>query len=305
MTVRLPLSAAVHGAHQTLDVPRASQCPDCHGNGAKNGTALETCPQCHGQGQIRRTQSRGFTQMITIAECPTCHGTGQRIRERCPTCRGQGTLQETGHIELRVPPGIEDGAVLRLAEQGEAGGPGSPPGDLFVRILFEPSETFRREGRNAYSETTVPLSLAVLGGETRVPTITGEAILKIPSGTQPEGQFRLRGEGFPRPRGSDRGDLIVTVHVKLPTSLNPRQKELVREAFGAPEAVSGRRGGLFGRRGTRWIPPNRIRPTTSPSDLGCPPSAGSSNSSTGAVCFRSWWTVASSPPLALTQGPRS
>lgn len=250
MTVRLPLLAAVKGAQQTLEVPRSKQCPDCHGTGAKNGTALETCPTCHGQGQVRRAQNRGFTQMITIAECPTCHGTGQRIRERCPTCHGEGSLQEMGHIELKVPPGIEDGSVLRLTGQGEAGGPGAPPGDLFVRVLLEPSELFRREGRNAYSETAISLSLALLGGETRVPTITGEALLKIPAGTQPESQFRLRGEGFPRLRGSDRGDLIVTVHVRLPTSLNPRQKELVREAFGAPEAAPVRRGGLFGRRGT-------------------------------------------------------
>jgi molecular chaperone DnaJ len=253
MAIHLPLSVAVTGAKRTLEVPHTRTCPDCHGNGARNGTALETCPECHGQGQVRRTQSRGYTQLITITECPTCRGKGQLIKEKCPICRGVGTLRDVGRIEVRIPPGIEDGEILRISGQGQAGERGGPSGDLFVQVLLEPSDQFRREGRNVFSEIDLPLNIALLGGEVRVPTLTGEAMLRIAPGTQTESQFRLRGEGFPRLRGSDRGDHIVTVHVRLPTSLTARQKELLREALGSsstPVSTSAgkARGGIFGGR---------------------------------------------------------
>lgn len=251
VAVRLPLSAAVTGAEPTIEVPHTGRCPDCKGTGAKNGTALETCPECEGRGQIRRAQTRGHTQLISIMECPSCHGLGRRIKEACPTCDGAGILRRVRKIQVKIPPGMEDGSVLRLAREGEATGRGAIPGDLFVQVLYEPSRNFRREGQNAYSEVRVPLSVALFGGEQRVPTLTSEAMLRIPPGTQPESQFRLRGEGFPRLRGETRGDLIVTVHVEVPNALTTRQKELLKEALGAPSAnaASGKgRGGLFGRR---------------------------------------------------------
>jgi molecular chaperone DnaJ len=246
-TIEVPLHAAVTGTTRTLELPRSVSCRDCRGTGARNGTALETCSECHGTGQVRRTQSRGFTQFITIGECPVCHGTGQRIREKCPTCKGTGKLREIGRIELTVPAGIDDGAVLRVAEQGQAGPGGGPPGDLYVRVRLTPSDTFQRDGRDVYSSTVVPLNVALLGGEVRVSTVTGEAVLKIPAGTQPGSQFRLRGEGFPRLRGRDRGDHIVTVGVEIPRSLTARQKELLEQALDVPPRKAAR--GIFGRRG--------------------------------------------------------
>ena len=249
MALRLPLSAAVHGARPTLEVPRARPCADCEGTGAKGGTALEVCPECGGQGQVRRVQNRGYTQLITIGECPRCHGTGRRILERCPTCRGSGTVTTTEKIELDVPPGIEEGAVLRVPGHGKAGRPGSRAGDLYVQVVFEGSEGIRRAGQDAYSETTVPLATVLLGGSVTVPTIDGKADLRIPAGTQPETQFRLRGNGFPRLRGTTRGDLIVTVHVLIPRSLSSRERDQLREALGAGAAApEGRKESFFRRR---------------------------------------------------------
>ena len=231
LTVRLPLATAIRGAHPTVEVPRSSPCPDCRGTGARNGTAFETCPECHGTGQVRRVQSRGYTQLLTIGTCPTCKGTGRRILERCPTCSGTGRRNTVERIEITVPPGVEDGAVLRVPGHGMAGGAGGRPGDLYVQVEFEPVPGLRREGQDAFTEVTIPLATALLGGEVMVPTIEGRAQLKIPTGTQPETPFRLRGEGFPRLRGGSRGDLIVTVHVEIPRSLSGREKDLVREAL--------------------------------------------------------------------------
>jgi molecular chaperone DnaJ len=248
VTVRLPLTAAIHGAEPTLDVPFSGPCDDCKGTGARNGTAYDTCPECEGRGQIRRAQSRGFSQLITISECPMCHGSGRRIRDPCPTCRGTGTIQRNRKIQISIPPGIEDGAALRVARQGSPSRPGGPPGDLYVQVLLEPMDGIHREGADAFGETTIPLVDALFGAEVPVQTVTGQALLKIPAAVAPGSQFRLRGEGFPRPRGRDRGDLIITVRVELPKSLTSRQKELLREALGPGTAKNGRKGGLFGRR---------------------------------------------------------
>ncbi len=179
-----------------------------------------------------------------------CHGTGQRIREPCPTCDATGILRRVKKLKVEVPPGIEDGAVLRLAHQGVPADGSGPPGDLFVQVLLDPMLNIHREGQDAYTEAHVALGLALFGGEARVNTITGQAILTVPAGTQPETRFRLRREGFPRLRSTDRGDLIVTVHVDLPESLNAHQRDLLREALGisAAREAASRRSGLFGRR---------------------------------------------------------
>ena len=250
VAVRLPLAAAVTGAEPTLEVPHAARCDACKGTGARDGKAYETCPECEGRGQVRRSQSRGFSQMITISECPMCHGTGRRIKEPCPVCDGTGSVRKVRKIQVKLPPGLDDGAVLRLAGQGLPAASGGTPGDLYVQVVYESDVTIRRDGVTAYGETTVDLTEALFGGEVRVATITGEAMLKVPPGTQPESQFRLRGEGFPRIRGRDRGDLFVTVHVELPRSLTARQKELIKQAFQTPGSAEApaRRSTLFGRR---------------------------------------------------------
>ena len=249
LTLRLPLSAAVHGAHPTIDVPHTGPCPDRRGTGARDGTAYETCPECHGEGQVRRVQARGFSQLLTIGECPRCHGSGRKILSPCAACDGSGQRSTVEKIELTVPPGVDDGAVLRVPGHGTGGTRGGPSGDLFVQLEFEPLDHVRRDGKDAYSETTVPLATALLGGEVTIPTVEGHANLKIPPGTQPETPFRLRGEGFPAYPGSHRGDFIVIVHVEIPRSLSGHEKELLREAFGpAARSSNSRRESLFRRR---------------------------------------------------------
>jgi len=247
MTVRLPLSAAVRGDRPTLEVPHSGPCPDCRGTGARDGTAFETCPGCQGQGQVRRVRSQGFAQLLTIVECPRCHGTGRKILEKCPTCNGSGRRSSVERIEVAIPPGVEDGAVLRVPGHGMESVGGGRAGDLFVQVEFEPAPGFHREGTTLYAETTVPLATALLGGEVTVSTLEGHAVLKIPAGTQPETVFRLRGEGFPRLQGSARGDMNVTAHIEIPRSLSHREKELVREAFGS-EGTPTKRESLFRRR---------------------------------------------------------
>ncbi len=247
VSIRLPLAAALSGARPTLEIPHGGPCPDCDGTGARNGTAFDTCPQCHGRGQVQQAVRQGRTQFVTVTICPMCGGRGRRIKEKCPRCRGSGHVESLRHLEVAVPPGVDTGTVLRLPGQGMESSGGAPPGDLFVHVELEPDARFRREGTRAFTDLTIPLRLALLGGEVDVRALGHTLRLKVPSGTEPEREFRMKGEGFPRFGGGGRGDLFVTVHVEIPHSLTGRQKQLIEEAF--PEEAAPRRGSFFGRRG--------------------------------------------------------
>ncbi|MGH3411230.1 MAG: DnaJ C-terminal domain-containing protein, partial [Streptosporangiaceae bacterium] len=187
----------------------AAPCPDCKGTGARAGTAFETCAQCHGRGQVQQVLRQGRSQFVTVGVCPVCRGSGRRIRERCKTCKGRGQTESLRRIEVQIPAGVDNGTRLRLAGQGVTSPNGGPPGDLYVRVEIEEAPGFRREGTNLYSETVIPLATALLGGEVPVRTLAGEALVKIPAGTQPDREFRVKGEGVPRFGGGSPGDLFV------------------------------------------------------------------------------------------------
>jgi DnaJ-class molecular chaperone len=173
----------------------------------------------------------GATRMIQMQypeTCPTCDGTGKLADQRCPTCDGLGSLIKTKTLEVKVPPGSDTGARVRIAGQGNPGLNGGPPGDLMLLVTVRPHERFERKGADLYVDVPVPLTDAVLGGEVEVPTLKGTKLhLKVPAGTQNGRNIRLAGQGMPRKDGH--GDLFARVNVRLPASLSPREKELFEE----------------------------------------------------------------------------
>src|SRR5215471_10799394 len=135
----------------------------------------------------------------------------------------------TRRVEVRIPPGIGDGARVRVAGRGGGGGDGGRPGDLFVRVHVRPHPTFRREGDDLFLRVAVPLDVALLGGEVMVPTLKGSGVsLKVPPETQSGTRLRLRGLGMPRLRGEGHGDLYADVDVRLPIPLTPEVRELAQ-----------------------------------------------------------------------------
>lgn len=130
-------------------------------------------------------------------------------------------------ITVKIPAGIKEGQTLRLSGQGESVA-GGRPGSLYVTISVQPHPNFRRENRDIVTQVKVPFTLAALGGEVRVPTLKGQVNLKVPSGTQPGQQLRLRGQGITDSSGR-KGDLRVQIQVEIPRSLTHKQKELLNE----------------------------------------------------------------------------
>lgn len=228
--VTISLSDAFSGLKNTLDVPHASACGTCRGTGAEPGH-LKNCTACGGTGEKRNVSKDGYRQVVTIAPCPACHGQGKIIEKPCTACQGKGILKKTRTIEVSIPRGVEDGQYLRISGEGEPGEGQAPPGDLYVVIHIRDHPTFERHGVDLSCTMTVGLGTALLGGELTVPTLTGSAELKIPGGTQSHTIFRLRGQGMPYLNSDRRGDLLVSVIVRIPDKLTKRQEQLIRQEF--------------------------------------------------------------------------
>jgi molecular chaperone DnaJ len=224
--MEIGLDEAYKGKAATIKVPTAITCETCTGTGAKPGTKPKTCPTCKGQGRVRASQ--GFFAIERT--CPTCQGRGEIIEEGCPKCGGAGRTTKERQLSVNIPAGVEDGTRIRLSNEGEAGARGGPPGDLYIFISLKPHGFYQRDGADLFCRVPISMVQAAIGGEFKVPTLDGgEALVKIPEGTQSGKQFRLRGKGMPVLRSRDLGDLYIQAQVETPQNLTRRQRELLAE----------------------------------------------------------------------------
>lgn len=225
--VEIDLTEAFAGTKVTLRVPTRVSCETCSGTGSegKDG-GRDTCSTCAGVGKVRAQQ--GF--FLVERTCPTCGGKGRIIRNPCRICHGAGTMQRERSLQVQVPAGVEDGTRIRLAGEGESGGAGVQPGDLYVHVSIRQHPLFQRDGANVFCVVPLRMTLAALGGEIEVPAIDGSRVkVKIPAGTQTGDNHRLRGKGFSVLRSAARGDMYIQVKVEIPNALNRRQRELLEE----------------------------------------------------------------------------
>jgi molecular chaperone DnaJ len=250
----LEFAEAVHGIEKELMIARREACLSCDGSGAKEGTRPSRCGGCGGSGQVMHSQ--GFFMIQTT--CPTCRGEGIIIDDPCGACHGKGVTAVDKKLTISVPAGVEDGQTLRLAGKGESAARGGSPGHLYVVLRVGDDERFIREGDSVLTVAPISYITAALGGAVEVPTLddgcTGSATIEIQPGTQPGDVHVRRGEGIPRlSRRGGRGDHVVQFKVEIPTQLDERERELLREIADATgvEAGDGRlkkKRGLFGRK---------------------------------------------------------
>ncbi len=221
----ITLEQAARGTETKIRIPSLDECDTCHGTGAKPGTQPKTCHTCNGQGQVRMQQ--GFFSIQQT--CPTCHGTGKVIPDPCAPCSGTGRIKNHKTLSVKIPSGVDDGDRIRLSGEGEAGVNGGPPGDLYVVVQLKPHTVFQRDGADLHCEMPISFTVAALGGDIHIPTLDGEAKIKIPAETQSGQVFRLRGKGIRPVRQTSAGDLMCHVVVETPVRLTDRQKELLHE----------------------------------------------------------------------------
>jgi molecular chaperone DnaJ len=221
----LAFDEAVFGTEKEIEVGMAIVCDTCRGSGAEADSREGTCPLCQGRGQV--IQSQGFFRISTT--CSRCEGSGSVLTSPCAKCRGQGRLKGEKRVQVKVPPGVDNGTRLRLRGEGEGGYRGGPPGDLYVRLHVQAHEQFEREGDDLYCKLSVSFVQAILGDRLEISTLDGTKAVDVQPGTQPGTVLRYSGDGVPHLRGHGRGDLFVEVNVHLPDRITPRQEELLRE----------------------------------------------------------------------------
>lgn len=243
--LEITLEEVSTGVEKRISLQRLETCPSCFGTGAERGSSPERCRSCNGTGEVRHAARTVFGQITQIGTCPQCRGLGTFIAKPCVSCRGLGQTEARRELTVSVPAGVEDGMHLRLSGEGEAGSRGGSRGDLFVMIHVASHATFRRRGRDLICAAEISMAQAALGDEIRLEALDGEASLTVPAGTQPGTTLTIKGRGLPELRRG-RGDLHVTVRVKVPKQLSAEQRALLEDfARASGEKRSKKRGSVL------------------------------------------------------------
>lgn len=220
------LEEAFAGATKKIRVPTWAPCEPCHGTGAEGGAEPVQCPRCSGSGRIRVQQ--GF--FMIERTCEMCNGAGTVIKNPCKTCNGQGRTRKDKTLEVKIPPGVDDGTRIRLSGEGEAGMRGGPAGDLYVFLGIKAHKLFTREGSDLHCRIPIPMTQAAVGGVIDAPTIDGVLTkVTVPAGIQSGQKLRLKSKGMSVLRSANRGDMFIDVQVETPVNLTKKQQDLLKQ----------------------------------------------------------------------------
>ena len=229
INVTLTFNEAYNGTSKTIRYTRDSECPDCHGSGAKDASAIKVCPYCHGTGYVMQTQHTMFGQQTVRTVCSACGGKGKIINEKCKTCKGGGNVRSDVTKEIKIPGGVDTGTRMTVRYEGNAGRNGGHKGDLIIVFSVQASPLYKRVGNDLYADQHVTVYDAAVGCEIMLETMKGPAKLKIPEGVQTGTKIRLRGNGMKVLNRDTYGDLYVTVKVDTPRGLDRKQLKLLKE----------------------------------------------------------------------------
>ncbi|GAB3841369.1 molecular chaperone DnaJ [Dactylosporangium cerinum] len=211
LRLELDLQESAFGVEAPIEFDTAVVCAACAGAGTAPDTHPDDCPACAGRGEVRMSEGAG----VAPRTCAYCQGQGILIPNPCVTCEGDGRVSTRRALTVKIPAGVEDGMRIRLAQQGEVGPGGGPPGDLYVEIHERPHNVFTRKNDDLHCRVTVPMAAAALGTQPTIQTLDGEVTFDVHPGEQSGATVRIAGKGVPHLHRSGRGDLIA--HLGIPT----------------------------------------------------------------------------------------
>lgn len=194
-----------------------------HGAGAGMGggeagfDAEEILAELFGRGARLRMRGQDIHAQIEIPFIEAYHGGVRQL-----------ALPDGSKVEVKIPPGVRNGEILRLRGKGMPGLGGGPPGDLLIEVAVAPDPRFTLKGDDIYIDQAVPLAEAVLGGRIQVPTPSGAVMVRVPPWSSSGTVLRLRGKGYPKRGGGGHGDAYVTLRITLPTPPDPELESLLR-----------------------------------------------------------------------------
>jgi molecular chaperone DnaJ len=201
-----------------FDFARKEVCDSCKGTGTAADGKEVKCGQCLGSGQIRSQQ--GFFSIQS--SCPKCRGTGVIIDKPCTNCHGEKLAVKNKTVKIKIPPGISDGATLRLNGDGHQSPNGGPPGDLFIIVKVKSNPHFKRDGNRLSCLAEIPLVQALLGDTINMTWLDDTPLsVTIPPNTKNGDIIKIQGKGIA-------GDeLFINILVKIPRRLTQQQKDLI------------------------------------------------------------------------------
>ena len=227
LALDLSFEESIFGVSKTITIEKQSRCDTCNGTGAKTGSKMNTCKTCGGKGQIKEIKRSILGSFATTRICEKCFGNGQIPDEKCGRCRGDGVVNRKEDIKIDIPPGVENGQILKMSQGGEYIQNGIP-GDLFLRLRIKKHDLFRKDGDNLIMNLKIKLTDSLLGTTHKFKSLDGKDLeIKIPEGIKHNELLRVRGKGVPSVLG--RGDLIVRVEINTPTKLSRKERELVEK----------------------------------------------------------------------------
>jgi molecular chaperone DnaJ len=256
LRMRMDLVECATGVTKQVTVDTAVLCDNCQGRGTNGNSQPRTCDTCGGRGEVQSVQRSLLGQVMTSRPCPTCAGVGEVIPDPCYSCGGDGRVRARREISVKIPAGVGDGMRVRLAAQGEVGPGGGAAGDLYVEVHEQQHDIFVRDGDDLHCTVAVPMVDSALGTTVTVDDILdGPTDIAIPAGTQPGSVTTLRGHGMPHLRSGARGNLHAHIEVVVPSRLDHRDTELLRELKSrrnrdvaeVKSAHAGSGGGIFSR----------------------------------------------------------
>ena len=217
---------AAFGTETTITLNIDDRCDKCDGMG---GTHPKKCSACGGTGTIIQEQRSIFGTFQSRSACNTCGGTGEVYEDKCSGCKGTGKVRKKKNIKVKVPAGVDTGDHLRVAGKGPAGENGGENGDIYIEIRVKEHPLFKRDNADLYITLPLTITEAALGCKKEIPTLDGNVLLTVPSGSQTGEKHRIKGAGLKTPTRSKAGDLYVILKVITPTKLDGKQKKMLEE----------------------------------------------------------------------------
>ena len=226
--IEISLEETLKSITREINLYKQVVCSRCQGIGAEQGTSLNECFSCRGTGEVQQIKRTFLGSITHWTVCPECKGEGQKPEKPCNVCKGEGRVKENEDIKVFIPAGIDSNQIIKVAEKGEAGKRGGEPGDLYARILVKKHPVFHRQGDDLLISQPISFSQAVLGDKIDVPTLEGNILLKVPSGSESGKVLRISNKGVPHFSGFGRGNLYVELVIKTPKHLTKDQKVLLK-----------------------------------------------------------------------------
>ncbi|CAM8934052.1 unnamed protein product [Rhodiola kirilowii] len=228
--MHLSFEESVFGGEKVIEVSALESCDTCNGTGAKSSDCIKSCHECGGRGAVMMTQKTPFGVMSQVSTCPRCGGIGKVITEKCLNCAGTGNVRSNHSIRLTIPPGVSDGASLKVKGEGNYDKKRGVAGDLYLFFHVNEKLGVRREGLDLYSDVVIDYTDAILGSVAQVETVEGLRDIHIPPGTQPGDIVKLPNLGVPdMKKPSVRGAHHFVVKVLVPKNISEKERALVRE----------------------------------------------------------------------------